>query len=80
MFILWLEKNITIFLNIIEKELDDKNCKSMRWDDLIIRCEWKTKMIKYAKEKSLNTQKNIDFATEILPCSFDEILLESISK
>ena len=52
----------------------------MRWDDLIIRCEWKTKMIKYAKEKSLNTQKNIDFATEILPCSFDEILLESISK
>jgi hypothetical protein len=52
----------------------------MRWDDLIIRCEWKTKMIKFAKEKSIITQKNIELATEILPCSFDEILLESINK
>lgn len=37
-------------------------------------------MIKFAKEKSLMTQKNIELATEILPCSFDEILLESIDK
>ena len=35
----------------------------MKWDDLIIRCEWKTKMIKYAKEKSLITKKEIELAT-----------------
>ena len=51
----------------------------MRWDELIIRCEWKTRMIKYGNEKSVLTQKNIGYATETIPCSFDEILLESIS-
>jgi hypothetical protein len=78
-FIFWVERNISVFLKIIEKELDSKVQKFMRWDDLIILCEWKTKMINYAKEKSLITKKEIEIATEILPCCFDEILLESIN-
>lgn len=78
-FIFWVERNISVFLKIIENELDSKVQKFMRWDDLIILCEWKTKMINYAKEKSLITKKEIEIATEILPCCFDEILLESIT-
>ena len=78
-FIFWVERNISVFLKIIENELDSKVQKFMRWDDLIILCEWKTKMINYAKEKSLITKKEIEIATEILPCCFDEILLESIN-
>lgn len=39
----WLQDNIEMFSGMIEMELMDKayNAKSIRWDDLIIRAEWK---------------------------------------
>ena len=38
----WLEDNTAYFKTVVKEELCDKPAaKSMKWDDLIIQCEWK---------------------------------------
>lgn len=46
-FISWLNDNCDLFGSIIEDELlkNMQQAKSIRWDDLIIRCEWKKEVL-----------------------------------
>lgn len=54
-FVDWLEDNIDYFNDIIRNEVADQNKQGMKWDDVILRCEWKWKI-----QQALVTHKQSD--------------------
>jgi hypothetical protein len=52
----WLEDHADYFIDIIKNELIDHNITGMKWDDLILRCEWKWDIhlaIRQSQEKEI---------------------------
>ena len=37
----WLQDNHAFFIEFVKEELIDKNLVGMKWDDMILRIEWK---------------------------------------
>lgn len=58
-FLQWLEVNLRLFCNIVENDLLGKT-KSIRWDDLIIRCEWKADILKFIEESNIGPSQVLD--------------------
>ena len=69
----WLEQNIDLFCAMIEMELIDQQTKSksIRWDDLIIRSEWKKEIIEFLDNNYAESRHIFEAATVDMPCQFD---------
>lgn len=68
----WLEENIDMFCSIIETELLNKSSsKSIRWDDMIIRSEWKKEIMDFLDKNPSESRHIFEGATVDLPCQFD---------
>ena len=69
----WLEANFVYFKSMIEDELlnNEQKSKSIRWDDLIIRCEWKKEVIDYVDQFQISSKEDINAVSIEKPCSFD---------
>lgn len=72
-FFSWLEVNFEFFRNIVETELlsNTEKVKSLRWDDLIIRCEWKKDIVDYIDQNQVSSKDEILLVSVDKPCSFD---------
>lgn len=69
----WLEENIEMFCSMIEMELLDQRskAKSIRWDDLIIRSEWKKEIIDFLDNNYADSRHVFEAAAVDMPCQFD---------
>jgi len=47
----------------------------MRWDDLVIRAEWKTDVLEYVKSFKPDSFRQITDLTETMACTFDKVIL-----
>lgn len=74
-----LKANPELFNSVVKNELCEKNIKGMKWDDLIIRHEWKYSIVKYLEEHSLTEDKKkvVLTLTETIPCEFDETMIKT---
>lgn len=60
---------------------NEQKAKSIKWDDLIIRCEWKKEVMDYVNQYSITNKDDIDHVSIEKPCSFDyETLKEMIEE
>lgn len=67
-----METNVDLFCSVVNNELKDKSkSKGVRWDDLIIRCEWIKEIIEFMNESSSGTHAILEQATFDMPCQFD---------
>lgn len=68
----WLEENTDLFCKIVNEELLNKDAaKNIRWDDLIIRCEWKKELLASLDQFDAKTCELIEQASLKYPCQFD---------
>lgn len=81
-FFSWLEVNFEFFRNIVETELlsNTEKVKSLRWDDLIIRCEWKKDIVDYIDQNQVSSKDEILLVSVDKPCSFDVQTLKEMTE
>ena len=74
-----LRKDPALFVSVVKNELCDKNIKGLKWDDLIIRHEWKLSIKEFIETQSLTDEKKklIMELTENIPCEFDTKIIEN---
>lgn len=65
---------------MIKNELlnNEQKSKSIRWDDLIIRCEWKKEVLDYADQNQITSRDEINLVSIDKPCSFDADTLKGM--
>lgn len=74
----WLEDHPDYFNTIVREEVCDKPAaKSMKWDDLIIRCEWKWSLEQLFEQDQTHKEVVMDL-TKVYPLQFDAILAKEI--
>lgn len=57
-----------------------KKLAGIKWDDLILRIEWKAGIVKYVESLSVKGAESIVDATVKFPCKFDkQIVQQTIS-
>lgn len=47
----------------------------MRWDDLVIRAEWKSDVLEYVDKFKPEDLKEVSDLTETMACTFDKMVL-----
>ena len=78
----WLEANTELFCSVIEKELlgQESKAKSIRWDDLIIRCEWKKEVLDFVDANEMTPSREaVEQATVSMTCQFDTQILSLLA-
>lgn len=79
-FLLWLKSNFLHFCKIVDEELlrNEQQAKSIRWDDLIVRCEWKQEIMYFVDQNGITSREHINQVAVEKPCSFDIDTLNDI--
>jgi len=73
-----LQDNPQFFIDIVKNELCDKKIIGMKWDDLILKCEWKLNVVQYIEDDVTDEdrQKFLLNMAAALPEQFDEQIIQ----
>ena len=76
-----LKERTDLFCQVVINELCNKKLAGIKWDDLILRIEWKAQIVKYVDSLSVKGAETIIDATVLFPCKFDkQVIQATISK
>ena len=69
-----LKKSCSVFVDIISKEPNGQSIKGIKWDDLIVRTEWKVALISFfdSEPRLQNFKEEFFTVLAVHPCQFDE--------
>jgi hypothetical protein len=74
----WLSDHTAFFINVVKEEICGQPVAiTMKWDDLIIRCEWKWTIEKVFSSDQSHKDLIIDL-TKTYPLQFDALLVKEI--
>ena len=75
----WLEDNISYFITMLNEEIFNQSCvKSLKWDDLILRLEWKWSIESIFKKDYQDHKELILNLAKQFPLQFDATLVKEI--
>ena len=72
-----LKERTDLFCQVVVNELCNKKLTGIKWDDLILRVEWKNQIINYVDSLSVRGSSMIIDATVKHPCKFDQTIIQS---